>query len=249
MLWFKALSASHPIMIDIQTKFGLNGYGAALIALEEAQKQNLWKIDITILKFWLKVKKDRAEKLLPFIQEILSKSQDFLSKSQEISKNLKKSSDFDPSNPRGSIKEEKNKKIRKKDEPPIPPKGGEQVQQEMFLKPEEVPGNETPSRFPEFWAVYPRKTAKTNAEAIWKRKQLDQTADIIIDAVKRYQQTHEWIKDNGLFIPYPATFLNQRRWEDDITTGNPRRTVPQGTMLSGRDIVPAHLRTGRSGKL
>ena len=33
--------------------------------------------------------------------------------------------------------------------------------------------------------------------------------------VKRSKST-DWTKDNGQFIPYPTTYLNQRRWEDEI---------------------------------
>ena len=30
------------------------------------------------------------------------------------------------------------------------------------------------------------------------------------------KQTEQWKKDNGKFIPYPATWLNQERWTDEI---------------------------------
>ena len=30
------------------------------------------------------------------------------------------------------------------------------------------------------------------------------------------KQTEQWKKDNGKYVPYPATWLNQERWTDEI---------------------------------
>jgi len=38
----------------------------------------------------------------------------------------------------------------------------------------------------------------------------------IIAGVERYAGTEGWTKDGGRFIPHPATFLNKRRWDDEI---------------------------------
>ena len=38
----------------------------------------------------------------------------------------------------------------------------------------------------------------------------------IIAAVERYKQTSRWKENNGAYIPYPETFLQDRRWEDEI---------------------------------
>ena len=34
------------------------------------------------------------------------------------------------------------------------------------------------------------------------------------EAIALAKQSHQWQKDNGDFIPLPATWLNQERWED-----------------------------------
>jgi len=34
--------------------------------------------------------------------------------------------------------------------------------------------------------------------------------------VNAQKATEQWRKDNGQFIPHPQTWLNQRRWEDDV---------------------------------
>ena len=48
---------------------------------------------------------------------------------------------------------------------------------------------------------------------------------MLIDAIEKQKQTPDWNKENGKYIPYPATWLNGRRWEDEIeikSIRNPR---------------------------
>lgn len=72
--------------------------------------------------------------------------------------------------------------------------------------------------FGRFWAVYPRKNAKRPAEKAFKNLDLQNgELENIISAVERWKETDQWKEANGKFIPYPATFINQRRWEDEIT--------------------------------
>lgn len=76
--------------------------------------------------------------------------------------------------------------------------------------------------FVEFWTAYPKKTGKGAAHNSWnkiKPKVSRETADKIIASVRAYAQTQQWKKENGQYIPNPATFLNQRRWEDEIKSG------------------------------
>ena len=80
--------------------------------------------------------------------------------------------------------------------------------------------------FIEFWTAYPKKTGKGAAHTSWKKikpKVSRETADKIIASVRAYAQTQQWKKENGQYIPNPATFLNQRRWEDEIKGGSESR--------------------------
>lgn len=71
------------------------------------------------------------------------------------------------------------------------------------------------SRFNEFWVEYPRKVKRKTALEIWKRKQLDGQADVLIADVSNRKRNHDpWLKG---FIPDPTTYLNQERWQDEIT--------------------------------
>ena len=70
--------------------------------------------------------------------------------------------------------------------------------------------------FVEFWDAYPRKVAKGSAEKAWiKVNPDDALKDEILSAVEAQRGSDDWKKDGGAFIPHPATWLNQRRWEDE----------------------------------
>ena len=71
-----------------------------------------------------------------------------------------------------------------------------------------------PERFEAFWRYYPRGESKRTAIAAWdKLKPDDALIDDIARALKRQMASEEW--QRGVGIPYAATYLNQRRWEDE----------------------------------
>lgn len=81
--------------------------------------------------------------------------------------------------------------------------------------------------FEEFWSIYPRKEAKGAAWKVWQRLRSRPSPDILAEAVERAKATDQWQKEAGKFIPHPATWLNQRRWED-APQGPQRPTLDLG---------------------
>ena len=74
-------------------------------------------------------------------------------------------------------------------------------------------------RFALFWNSYPRKVGTGKArEAFLKLQPSQELTERMIRAVAVAEQSDQWQKDNGQFIPNPATWLNQRRWEDEPLT-------------------------------
>lgn len=72
-------------------------------------------------------------------------------------------------------------------------------------------------RFAEFWAQYPKKVGKGAAEKAFDRIKPDkQTFDRMMSAISAQKQSRQWGENNGQYIPNPATWLNQRRWEDEL---------------------------------
>jgi hypothetical protein len=71
-------------------------------------------------------------------------------------------------------------------------------------------------KFEKFWDIYPKKVAKQSAmKAFIKISNLEATLEKILEGVERWKASNQW-KDPQ-FIPYPTSFLNGRRWEDEIT--------------------------------
>jgi len=64
--------------------------------------------------------------------------------------------------------------------------------------------------FDEFWKAYPAKVGKGAAEASWKK--LRPPLAECLTAIDSAKQSKKWIDG---YIPNPATWLNQRRWEDE----------------------------------
>jgi hypothetical protein len=80
-----------------------------------------------------------------------------------------------------------------------------------------VPDLQT-SRFDDFWSAYPKKVGKAEALKAWKRIKPDADKYAkILDAVALQKDGGQWKRENGRFIPNPATWLNQGRWDDEVT--------------------------------
>jgi len=74
------------------------------------------------------------------------------------------------------------------------------------------------SEFLEFWKIYPRKESKGQALKAWKKiKEPKATLGKIKSALAWQINSEQWTDKNGKYIPYPATYLNARKWEDEQT--------------------------------
>ena len=70
-------------------------------------------------------------------------------------------------------------------------------------------------RFDDFWEAWPKKEDKQSAKKKWVVMKLDPIADTIIEnVIFRTENDVRW--RGRQYIPYPATFLNGRRWEDEM---------------------------------
>ena len=79
-------------------------------------------------------------------------------------------------------------------------------------KPSRASARATDPAFAEFWTAYPRKTGKGAALRAWAKAKPNLPA--VLSALTWQCQQPQWTKDAGQFIPHPATWLNQGRWDD-----------------------------------
>ena len=79
--------------------------------------------------------------------------------------------------------------------------------------------SERDALFDRFWKTYPNKVGKDAArQAFDKRNPDDALVDLMVSAVELQKQSSKWTKDDGEYIPHPATWLNQGRWQDEGVT-------------------------------
>lgn len=102
---------------------------------------------------------------------------------------------------------------KNKSTPPTPHEGGDVYSQE----------------FDKFWESYPRKQGgKAKTFEVWKRAKKKKTwpgIEAVMSGLERLKKSGQWEKEGGKFIPYPQTFLNGGRWDDE----------PDGNGISRQD--------------
>jgi hypothetical protein len=75
-----------------------------------------------------------------------------------------------------------------------------------------------PPNFEKFWKIYPKKTGKGAAlKAYQSIKQPKPDLKTILQSVDDHKKLDQW--QTTQFIPNPATWINQRRWEDEPEQG------------------------------
>lgn len=71
-----------------------------------------------------------------------------------------------------------------------------------------------------FWESYPKKKSKGQAEKAWNKIKPDELLlKLILNKLEDARSSPEWTKEGGKYIPYPATWLNAKGWEDEFVQG------------------------------
>lgn len=85
--------------------------------------------------------------------------------------------------------------------------------------------------FTRFWDAYPRRVAKKDARKAWAK--LDPTPQLveqILSALEWQIPAYQWNGAKADYAPYPASYLNAARWEDERRQ-MPRRQVSDAAAL------------------
>ena len=96
---------------------------------------------------------------------------------------------------------------------------------------------QTQGAFALFWDSYPRKIGKPATKKAWaKIPGIEVNFPDVLEGVEYWKSSQQW--QDPQFIPYPATFLNQRRWEDkeQRSTASAKTTGQRKTEVTKESI-------------
>lgn len=122
---------------------------------------------------------------------------------------------------------QKNLKVLDNNNIPTTPQRGDSGRRRK-REPKEAP-DWKPERFAGLWAYYPKKGRKNKQDAMRAWDELgamDDLIDKIGRALKKLKASEEW--QRGVGIPYVATFLRGRRWEDAEAVDEPDPVAREG---------------------
>lgn len=108
-----------------------------------------------------------------------------------------------------------------------------------------INGEITTDLFAEFWLIYPRHVAKVAAKRAWLRLARREKL-VALEALVAWRRV--WLqRDEQEFIPYPASWLNGERWEDELPNDWTARHIPPPAMTVLPEMprksgeIPAHV--------
>jgi hypothetical protein len=120
---------------------------------------------------------------------------------------------------------------------PLPPVGGSGGADAPAAGRSDPPANGKPRtrkrepdpadpRFVRFWQAYPRREKKPAALKAFAKIDPDApTLAAMLAAIDRQSRSEAWTKDGGKYVPHPASWLNGRRWEDEVGPPAPTAEV------------------------
>ncbi len=204
-------------------RFGHFGYAAYFILIEIFDRHgtgDVLTISRKCLANKLRCKSKSLENILRMFQESgrvrLEHSGDILTieipkfRKRQSKLKSKVRSKFPQSSP-NVPQEGEGEGEREKNKPPNPPMREKDVQQNLSVQKHE--------EFSEWWKSYPKKVGKAATLKIWLRVVRGKIPlPKMLETLSKQKKSEQWTKSGGQFIPHPATYLNQGRWDDEVET-------------------------------
>lgn len=93
-------------------------------------------------------------------------------------------------------------------------------------------------QFEEFYKNYPKKVKKQDVKKWFKKnKPSSELFSSMMSSLEQFRGSKDWLKEKGQFIPYPSTWLNQRRWEDEEMTRKQDKTKYEEVKLTEEEYL------------
>ena len=205
-----------PKMLQLRIKMGWEGYGLFFAFIEILREQQEYRYPSkakATLELGLSIDKAKLDLFFGAAIDsgLLVDDGEFIF-SESLNRRMEKKEEL-----RNKLSEAGRKgglakaKLWQGGKPPSTIKGKERKEKERKRK--EI----SKAAFPLFWELYPKKLGKKKAEEKWNQINPEQDLiDNIMSGLKEQKNSSNWKDSGGKFIPNPATWLNQERWEDDF---------------------------------
>lgn len=99
--------------------------------------------------------------------------------------------------------------------------------------------------FAVFWHLFPKKKAKLDAQKAYMAARTIASADDILSGLRWQLTSDDWRRENGMYIPYPATWLRAGRWMDEPDPDPFAWVCPHTPPCDGRNACDVLKRLGR----
>jgi hypothetical protein len=202
---------------------GLEGYGAYWILIEILREQPDYTYPLKLIPAIAKRYYTTAEIMLSVINDFELFKVDDSNKfySESLNRRMAFVEAKIEQTKQAAQKSAEVRKARQQQRYEAPP---EQPQPEKPKPPQKKQNNKIDELFEAFWFAYPRHEKRKNALAAYtKLNPNEELHNKIIAQINYFKQYHrDWIEG---FIPHPTTFLNGKRWEDEIP---PEKRITKG---------------------
>ena len=100
--------------------------------------------------------------------------------------------------------------------------------------------------FEQLWDAYPKKKNKGDAEKAWRAVRPDAALIArILEAVEVAKHSDDWRKEGGKYIPYPASWLRAKGWED--VQSSLSLVVNNGPQVGDKKMINGAMQTFYAG--
>ena len=218
--WFKHdCNAQHdPKVIDLLIKYGWEGYGLFWALVERLSLESNYKLKRKYdrIAFALQTDNSHIKSIIEDFDLFVLENDYFYSES--LMKRMEKLDEIKQKRAIAGAKGGKAKASAK--QMPSKPLANSSRVDKIRVDKSRVDKNKNlySAKFEQFWHEYPSKIGKKKAFTSFKLVKID--IEVLLNAVKQQKETSQW---RSGYIPHPATWLNQGRWEDDIEALNVKR--------------------------
>ena len=92
-------------------------------------------------------------------------------------------------------------------------------------------------QFEQFYKQYPKKVKKQDVRKWFqKNKPSNELFSSMMNSLEQFKGSEDWLKEKGQYIPYPTSWLNQKRWEDEKPT-KIKNNISSQVIIKGNSFI------------